>query len=311
MLAPSLVSANVYLTNAGAGLSNSITITPISGSSATIRTAASGQETSTAPTAKHPLNIYAGAGGILNLNTISSGSIAIGMNPSTFSASGGLSLAPEAALNLSGANGSFMSFGSSMTILDANPADSYVLQVATNSNSPILSVNPNGVVVFSTPYLARYSPNSNAFAVTNPPSAPNLNGSYNILGNSGQTYYQYLDPGDASFYNIVYDATGDFSFTIIDDASDNFYSVLYLSTSSFEYYGSGGITADPVFTIDAAGDVTAVSSVTANSLSVGASPVTWYYCTGSSGGAQDGNLCRGNGCLCTGGTWIATSISSQ
>jgi hypothetical protein len=31
-----------------------------------------------------------------------------------------------------------------------------------------------------------------------------------------------------------------------------------------------------------------------------------YYC---SGGAMSGNLCRGNGCTCTAGTWIGTSIS--
>lgn len=48
-------------------------------------------------------------------------------------------------------------------------------------------------------------------------------------------------------------------------------------------------------------------------LKVGPSPVTWYYCTGSTAGTFDGNIARGNSNAgaCAGGTWTATLIQSQ
>lgn len=51
-------------------------------------------------------------------------------------------------------------------------------------------------------------------------------------------------------------------------------------------------------------------------LAVGVTPVIWYYCSGSAGGLQDGGLSRGTGSTaagsnCIGGSWVATSMSSQ
>jgi hypothetical protein len=51
-----------------------------------------------------------------------------------------------------------------------------------------------------------------------------------------------------------------------------------------------------------------------NTLTVGGTPVTWYYCSGSTSGLHDGALMRGNGNaanLCPGGTAVATKISSE
>ncbi len=48
-------------------------------------------------------------------------------------------------------------------------------------------------------------------------------------------------------------------------------------------------------------------------LAIGAAPVTWYYCSGSTAGTYDGNLARdnSNAGACAGGTWVATLLSSQ
>jgi hypothetical protein len=75
----------------------------------------------------------------------------------------------------------------------------------------------------------------------------------------------YNDPGQLQLFNVTDNGFGDFNFPIFDITSSNFYEVVDFSTSSFEYYGAGGIANNPVFRIDATGNLLAASSVTASS----------------------------------------------
>jgi len=59
----------------------------------------------------------------------------------------------------------------------------------------------------------------------------------------------------------------------------------------------------PVVNIDPAGDVVASGNVTA-----AGGGNTIYYC---SAGASAGNLCRGTGCSCSGGTWTDTGLRTK
>jgi hypothetical protein len=83
LLIPCFAHGDVYLSTSGAGTSNAITFTSTAGFPPEIRTASNGQETSTATTGNHPLTINAGLNGTLNLNTISSGPIVMGLNPAS------------------------------------------------------------------------------------------------------------------------------------------------------------------------------------------------------------------------------------
>lgn len=110
---------------------------------------------------------------------------------------------------------------------------------------------------------------------------------------------------------------------------------IIIQTNGFVGFGNN---PNPNYVVDAIGDINAsnylrlsgVASIsrsgsqvvfgTGNAsiddtglFSVGATPVQWYYCTGSTAGTFDGNLARGNANAgaCAGGTWVATSITAQ
>jgi hypothetical protein len=191
--------------------------------------------------------------------------------------------------------GSKTIFLSSVTIRDANAADSYVLQVGTAANSPILSVSTVGVVTL--PLGANFDPSLNAWSLFN---EPGLGASYNLNGTSGVGLFIYNDPGQLQLLNVTDNGFGDFNFPIFDITSSNYYEVVDFSTSSFEYYGDGGLADNPVFRIDATGNLLAASSVTAST----------YFGDGSHLAGvirETGGTISGGNLIITGGAALITS----
>lgn len=108
-------------------------------------------------------------------------------------------------------------------------------------------------------------------------------------------------PGGA--YNV---ASGTFSFAAGQQAQAISSGTFVWADSTNSTYSDNGVNT---FNVRSSGG----AYFNVNSINVGTSPVTWYYCTGSTAGTFDGNLARGNSNAgaCAGGTWVATKIKSE
>lgn len=293
LFVPCLAQADVYLTNTGASAPNSITLTPLGGGTLQIRTAANGSQTSTTTTGNHPLNIDAGLGGALNLNTVGSGPV----NSNNFLSG---NITSSGTLNFTDPSGKLLSKftqgyypGNSYTQLatpgttgTAENLDFYAQGASGDPNFGYLSISTTTVYA-QTPEFVVYGTTS---------AAPPGNSTRIVAVSPDFTaiwdFGAFGNPGNTGELIIGDDLNGTAPFSIANGAP----------TGSLGIDVNGALQVS-VSSVNAQGLNINGSSNLQGQVQIGTSPRPLYVCTG---GASDSLVSWGgtNAALCPGGTWV-------
>ena len=282
LLIPCLANATIFgnLTKNG-GLPEAITFTPatIAGSTAEIRTADLTSVISTAASGNNPLIINAGASGVLGLNTLSSGPVVMSLTPSSNvgikTASPALPLDVNGAAQF-GAGPTKSTFTAAGGLLIASGSGIRTSTFTLLSTMTIASVNGDGSSAFislvstSVPNFPRVrdallineSPAKGGALIFNVAGQNALYISTNVGGvQSANGFASQGLPGDGCFEPLSFSFDSDFSLCAQEGGGG-----LYITDNNF---GTTPLTIannapNNSFAIDASGNISGVSSVTAS-----------------------------------------------
>jgi hypothetical protein len=158
-------------------------------------------------------------------------------------------------------------------------------------NIQALTVNDPAKPITSSGHSLEVNTNLNKFPLFYRTQAAGANYILQGIGQAGTLEWALGSPGNSQNWEISKNQSG---------------AALSVNYAT-QYVGIG--TTAPAHKLDVAGSIGAMGyGIDISSVTINGGANTWYYCNG---GVSVGNVCRGNGCSCVGGAWVAISLKTD